>query len=227
MELPLIYPCGKLKSVRVGVFKIKIIKDFFNSNLRLSGNLPFKILASICLGTKPEDFENITVLDANRIIFKAYKQSNMSEVYTAKIQCKCGKVNCINHQLETNYEKSDIYDKEFTMEAVDPETVEVKSYKVRLTPLKLRIQMNTLLAVAKGLDDIDLPEESFYYFIESVDGKKELGELPHLLYKKSAELNAKEDHKVAEMTTIITKCEKCEKEISSSIGIHDGEFLQS
>jgi hypothetical protein len=231
MELLLIYPIGELTSVNVGILKMSIIKMLSSHELKVTGELPYKILSELCTGTTPEQFKKVSIVDSNRILFTAWKQTHCASEYIAKVACECGATNLVRHQIKTDYTKPDIYDRVHQIECVDMEKPgSTKVYEIRLAQPMLKTQVSGVLSTLfeEERDDDALLDEFIWAHIKSIDGKTDFDResVPIPLYRKATELTVDDGKKLDAMISVTVPCVKCKNDVTSTLSWYDAQFLQ-
>jgi hypothetical protein len=227
MQLPLVYPTKELKSVKVGILDMSIMELAGSHLLRVNGDLPYSILSAICEGTTKEQFYDISLLDTNRIIFTAWKQTHMADKYMSKIQCECGKVAVAIHNIKTDYKKTDLYEKEHEIESVDYDDFsKSRKYKIILRPPTLKTQISLALQSLDS-DFSKSTQDAIWSHIKSIDGKEDFNrsKIPLPLFRKASLLVVDDNKNLSDMIGVNTKC-LCGKEHYSVLGWFDVEFLQ-
>ena len=228
MDLPLIYPTKELSSVKIGILSVAVMRIMSDNNLRLTGEMPFHILSSACVSTKPEQFYDVSSVDASRIIFAAWRQSHGSDQWLAKVACDCGQTALIQHDVNVEYKKPDIYDKEHIVKAVDGKTFEMRDFKLVLRPGSLKSSIDGAMVSMDDTDSSDKLVSVALAHIKSIDGNENLdaNTIPLSLFKASAALVKEDVSNTDDIAYISQKCVKCKEDVTSVIGWHDATFLQ-
>lgn len=224
MELPLIYPTEKLKSVKVSGFSMGIVKHMSNQQLFISGELPETVLASMCVGLEAEDLEGLSMVDANRILVHAWKNTHGTNTYAAKVQCECGRTNIILHNLdECVYEKSDIYDRTHKLKAINFDKMQEVEYEVELVPVPFSLQ-GKIISAEEGLQ---IQDDILWCRVKSINGKKDFDKdnLPLPLYRKITEVADGDTEATVNMMSKTVNCQKCKAELLSTLSWADADFL--
>lgn len=228
MELPLIYPTDLLTSVKVGALSTKYIRLLSNRELRLSGEILYEVVSLVCPGTTPDSFRDISLVDANRIVFTAWRNTHHKKQYLSKQQCpdECGRLIITKHSVNPKYTRPDIYDSAIEFNTVDVATLEPKSVSVRLQPIPLKLYADIMQA-AHSDDDENITEALIWCRVHSINGNVEFDRdsIGLDLYSKITDLVDKDTENTLKMFEKKVKCSKCGHKFDSSIFWLDAQFM--
>jgi hypothetical protein len=225
MELPLLYPLKDLKTIDVGILSMKIIKIMSNQQMLVDGSLPYQLILSVARNANIEQIKKLSLIDANRIMMAAWRQTHSKEKYIAKQYCgECKKLVIIEHDTNIKYERPKIHDDAIEIMAKDPVTLQDKTYTVILRPIPLSLQSDLI----KNNDNVEeITELLIWCRIKSIDGKEDFDKenVPLVLYNQLTELT---DDEVENVTTILRKTKSCVcgEEVESVLSWTDSTFLQ-
>lgn len=229
MELPLVYPTKNLSSVKVGGLSTKLIKLLSNQDLVTTGEILYEVLSSVCPGTQPVQFKDVSLVDANRIVLTAWKNTHRSDKYVAKVKCpeNCGRTNLVVHDINVDYVKPDVYDKNIPFETMDTSTLEEKTVEITLRPIPLKLY-ESIIQGAVSDDVTDMTEMLVWCRIKSVDGNEDFDKdnMSMALYGQLTDLVDADTAATLGMFEKAVTCEKCGHEYTNSVFWLDAGFMQ-
>lgn len=226
MKLPLVYPIKDVSTVEVGIINMGIVRIMSNEEFRKSGDLPYQIVNHVCKDIDVEQIKKLSMVDANKIMFQAWKQTHGKSQYLLKQYCECGKLMFMNFDLDFDYERPSFYSGATNIESLDVNTLESRNYSVKLQPLPLKFHSESLKGMAAE-DYQSILTTYLWSMVESIDGKTDIDEesIPVPLYKKMLDI-VKDDIEKTNAALTQDKTCSCGKENNFVLSWMDGTFLQ-
>lgn len=218
MKLNLLYKTKTLDSVNVGLITVKCLKVCSNHQFMHDGTMPSRLLAAICCKDPMIDykeFQDISVIDATRIVRMAKRITKNSKCYLPDLYCsECKKKVLIAFDLEKDVERSSVFDSK----------IEQFGKSIQLKPMMVK-DIGEVLVRANSKDASEFIDLVLLSYVEKIDEQKpNIDEMPIDFIQW---VNKQIETEVEKLNLLTKQKEKCDcgKEVETEISMLDQEFL--